>query len=104
MSKFTVLGTIEFVAGAREQLLAALTAHRTRSLNDEPGTLEFEILVAREQETTLYTYEIYTDAEAFEKHLNGPSFARIGKETAEIITALKIGQVIAFEPGIETKV
>jgi quinol monooxygenase YgiN len=52
----------------------------------------------------LYTYEIYTGAEAFEKHLNGPSFARIGKETAEIITALKIGQVIAFDPGIETKV
>jgi quinol monooxygenase YgiN len=104
MSKFTVLGTIEFVAGARDQLLTALAAHRTRSLNDEPGTLAFEILIPREQETTLYTYEIYTDAEAFRKHLNGPSFTRVAKETAEIVTALEIGQVTTFDPGIETKV
>jgi hypothetical protein len=45
VSKFTVLATVKFVAGAREQLLDMLSAHRTRCLAEEPGTLTFEILV-----------------------------------------------------------
>jgi (4S)-4-hydroxy-5-phosphonooxypentane-2,3-dione isomerase len=93
MSEFTVLGTVEFVAGSREQLLAALTAHRARSLAEEAGTLEFEILVPQDKEATIYTYEVYTDDEAFEAHLKGASFARIAQEAAEIITGLKINRV-----------
>ena len=53
MSNLAILGTIEFIAGAREQVLAALTAHRARSLADEPGTLQFEILVCHDQAATV---------------------------------------------------
>jgi quinol monooxygenase YgiN len=90
MSKLAILGTIEFVPDAREQLLTALTAHRDRALAKEPGTLQFEILVPHEQETTVYLYEVYADDEAFETHRNAPSIARFREETAGIVKALTV--------------
>jgi quinol monooxygenase YgiN len=104
MSKFTILGTIEFVAGTRDQLLAALAAHRARSLAEEPGTLEFEILVPREQQTAIYVYEVYTDEEAFEAHLNGASFAHIIKEAGGLITELTTSRITTYNPRPEALV
>jgi (4S)-4-hydroxy-5-phosphonooxypentane-2,3-dione isomerase len=104
VSKFKVLGSVAFVAGAREQLLAILSAHRTRSLADEPGTLAFEVLVPREHDTTLYVYEEYTDEEAFQTHLNGSSFGRVVTEAAGIITELKTGRVTDLDPTLPTTV
>jgi autoinducer 2-degrading protein len=102
MSKFTVLGTVQFVAGKREQLLELLSAHRVRSLADEPGTLAFEVLVPREHDTTLYVYEEYTDEQAFLAHLNGPSFRHVVAEAADIITELKTGRVADLDLTPET--
>lgn len=101
VSKFTVLATVKFVAGAREQLLDMLSAHRTRCLAEEPGTLTFEILVPREQESTFFLYEEYTDEEAFKTHVNAASFTRLVKEAAEIITELKANLVTPLDPSPE---
>jgi quinol monooxygenase YgiN len=98
MSQVNILGTVEFVAGTREQLLTAIDAHRARSLADEPGTLQFEILIPRDQETTIYLYEAYADEQAFEAHLNGSSFGRVAAETADIITALTTSRVTTYIP------
>jgi quinol monooxygenase YgiN len=102
MSKFTVLGTVEFVDGKRERLLELLSAHRVRSLAEEPGTLTFEVLVPREHDTTLYVYEEYTDEQAFLAHLNGPSFGHVVTEAADIITELKTGRVTDLDLTPET--
>jgi (4S)-4-hydroxy-5-phosphonooxypentane-2,3-dione isomerase len=104
MSKFTILGTIEYAAGTRDQLLAALTAHRARSLAEEPGTLEFEILVPREQQSMIYIYETYVDEEAFEAHLNGASFAHIIEGAGGIITELTTSRVTTYNPRTEALV
>jgi quinol monooxygenase YgiN len=101
MSKFKVLGTVEFVDGAREQLLAILSTHRTRSLAEEPGTLTFEVLVPREHDTTLYVYEEYADEEAFRAHLNGSSFGRVLTEAAAIVTELKTSRVTDLDPTLQ---
>ena len=45
MSKLAIIGTIEVARGVREQFLPLLMAHRIRSLKDEPGTLQFEVLL-----------------------------------------------------------
>jgi (4S)-4-hydroxy-5-phosphonooxypentane-2,3-dione isomerase len=102
MSKFTVLATIEFIAGTRDQLLEILSAHRARSLAQEPGTLTFELLIPSEHDTTLYAFEEYADEEAFQAHLNGPSFRHVLAETADIITELKAGRVTDFDLTPET--
>jgi (4S)-4-hydroxy-5-phosphonooxypentane-2,3-dione isomerase len=96
MSTITLLGTVKVVPGAREELLALLDAHRTRSL-EEPGTLQFEVLVPRVQENVLYMYEVYADEHAFAAHVKGASFARITEETAGLITELMANSVTAID-------
>jgi len=59
--------------------------HRARSLRDEPGTLQFEVLLPRSDNTKVMLYELYTDDAAFEAHRNGPSIKRVNEEAAEML-------------------
>ena len=90
MSKLAIVGTIEIAPGRRDELLAALTAHKARCLKDESGTLQFEILVPRGDEGRVLLYEVYEDDAAFEAHRNSSSIARFREETAGIVVALHI--------------
>lgn len=85
MAKFANVVTVEVSRGRRDQLLPLLMAHKTRCLEDEPGTLQFEILLPHDDDTKVLTYEVYRDAAAFEAHRNGSSFARFREETAGMV-------------------
>ncbi len=82
MPRLAIIATIEVAAGRRDQLLPLLGAHRARSLKDEPGTLQFEVLAPREDDTKLFVYEVYRDDAAFETHQNAASIARFREEAA----------------------
>ena len=73
MSKLAIIGTIQVQPGTRQSVLAALLAHRERCLRDEPGTLQFEVLVPKDDDAKLMLYEVYADAAAFKAHWNGAS-------------------------------
>jgi quinol monooxygenase YgiN len=49
-------------------------------LKDEPGTLAFEVLKAREGDTTLLIHEVYQDDAAFDAHWKGACVARAREE------------------------
>lgn len=57
--------------GRREEVLPLLMAHKARCLKDEPGTLQFEVLVPNDDTTKILLYELYRDAAAFDAHWNG---------------------------------
>ena len=82
MPKLAIIATIEVAAGRRDQLLPLPRAHGARSLKNEPGTLRFEVLVPREDNTKLFVYEVYRDDAAFEAHRNAASIARFREEAA----------------------
>jgi len=88
MSKFANVVTIEVVPGQRDQVIALLLAHKAR-LKDEPGTLQFEVLLAKDEDTKVRVYEMYRDAAAFEVHLNAPSLAQWKKDTAGMVVKLQ---------------
>jgi quinol monooxygenase YgiN len=88
MPKLANVVTIEVALGRRDQLLSLLEAHRARSLRDEPGTLQFEILLPKDDDTKVLSYEVYRDDAAFEMHRNGPSLAQLLKETAGMVVKL----------------
>ncbi len=92
MTHLAIYGTITFVPGKKEQLLAALKAHGERSQRDEPGTLTFEVLLPRDDETRVMLYEVYRDDAAFETHRTNPSIARFREETAGIIVSLDVAR------------
>ena len=81
MPRFANVVTIEVVPGRRDQVLRLLKEHKAR-LKDEPGTLQFEILLPKDDYTKVLLYEAYRDAAAFEVHLKGPSLAQWREETA----------------------
>ena len=62
-----------------------LMAYRARCLKDEPGTLQFEVLSPREDDTKVLLYEVYRDDAAFDVHWNGTSVARLREEAAGMI-------------------
>jgi (4S)-4-hydroxy-5-phosphonooxypentane-2,3-dione isomerase len=88
MPKFATVGTIEVAPKRRDQLLPLLVAHKARCLKDEPGTLQFEIPLPKDDDTKVLLYEVYQDDAAFEVHRNGPSFRRWQEETAEIVVRI----------------
>ena len=88
MSKFANVVTIEVALGRRDQVVTLLAAHKARCLKDEPGTLQFEVLLPKNDDTKVLVYEMYRDAAAFEVHLNGPSLAQWKEEAAGMVVKL----------------
>lgn len=88
MPKFANVVTIEVTPGRRDQLLPLLAAHKARCLKDEPATLEFEILLPKDDDTKVLSYEVYQDDAAFEAHRNGRSLAQLREEIAGIVVKL----------------
>lgn len=76
MTKLAIVATIEVAADRREELVLHLLAHRARCLRDEPGTLQFEVLLPNEEANKVLLYELYRDAAAFDEHWNGASIAQ----------------------------
>ena len=87
MSRFANVVTIEVAPGQRDQVVTLLLAHKAR-LKDEPGTLQFEVLLPKDDDTKVRVYEMYRDATAFELHLKGPSLAQWKEETAGMVVTL----------------
>jgi (4S)-4-hydroxy-5-phosphonooxypentane-2,3-dione isomerase len=87
MSKFANVVTIEVAPGRRDEVVALLLAHKAR-LKDEPGPLQFEVLLPKDDDTNVRVYEMYRDAAAFEAHLNAPSLAQWKEETAGMVVKL----------------
>jgi quinol monooxygenase YgiN len=85
MSKLVIMGTIEVAPGKRDQVTAVLMAHRARCLKDEPGTLQFDVALPRDDDTRILIHEVYRNDDAFEVHRNGPSIARYREETGGMI-------------------
>ena len=57
-------------------------AHAARCLKDEPGTLQFDVLLPHDGGDKVMLYELYQDQAAFDAHSNGPSLAQLRKEAA----------------------
>jgi quinol monooxygenase YgiN len=87
MPKFANVVTIEVTPGRGDQVVTSLAAHKAR-VKDEPGALQFELLLPQDDDTKILSFEMYRDAAAFEVHLNAPSLAQLRKEIAEMVIKL----------------
>jgi (4S)-4-hydroxy-5-phosphonooxypentane-2,3-dione isomerase len=83
--KLAIIGNLEISPGCLDRIVPLLMAHRSRCLADEPGTLQFEVLLPNDDQTKVLIYEVYTDDAAFAAHWNGPSTNRLREEAAGMI-------------------
>lgn len=88
MSKVALVVTIELNPESREEILRILLAHRERCLKEEPGTLQFEVLVPLEEPSKLILFELYADSSALSAHSSGPSIARYREEVGDKILGI----------------
>jgi quinol monooxygenase YgiN len=86
--KHAVIGTVEVKPGARDKVLRAVLAHRERSLRDEPGTIQFEVLVPNEDPSKLHLFELYADTPAFFAHMKGASMVKVTQEVGHLVVSL----------------
>jgi quinol monooxygenase YgiN len=87
--KHAVIATIQVKSGSRFEVLRAVLAHRERSLRDEPGTLQFEVLVPNDEPDKILLFELYADTAAFEAHFfRGASIAQAKKEAGHLMLSL----------------
>ena len=82
MPKLAIVATIEVTPGRMNEYLPLMMAHRARCLEQEPGTLQFEVLRPRDDDHKLMLFELYSDEAAFESHLNGSSMATLRQASA----------------------
>ena len=82
MPQFALIATIEIAPGRRDEFVPLLMAHRARCLKDEPGTVQFEVLLPQDDATKVMIYEVYLDEAAFDTHSKGPSLARLREEAS----------------------
>jgi quinol monooxygenase YgiN len=81
VAKLANIVVIALRRGSSDGVLTALVAHKERSLRDELGTRQFEVLKPIDDETRLMTYEVYQDEAAFEAHRGAASLAQFLRET-----------------------
>jgi autoinducer 2-degrading protein len=85
MLKLAIIGNLEIAPGCVDRLRPLLMAHRAKCLANEPGTLAFEVLLPRDDQTKVLLYEVYADDASFQAHWNGPSTNRLREEAAGMI-------------------
>lgn len=83
-------------SGSRDRVLDALAAHRARCLAEEPGTLQFEIMVPSDDPVRIYLFELYRDDAALKAHAGGPSIARYRGEIAAWVKETRISRCSLF--------
>jgi (4S)-4-hydroxy-5-phosphonooxypentane-2,3-dione isomerase len=97
MPKLAIVATIEVAPGRRGELLPLLAAHRARCLEDEPGTVQFDVQLPQEGDTKVVIYEVYRDQAALDAHLNGSSLARLRKEAAGMMAGVSGTRCVVAE-------
>jgi len=63
-----IVATAEIASGRMDEVLPLLLAHRERCLQNESGTLQFEVLKPLDEGGKVLFYEVYSDEAAFKAH------------------------------------
>ena len=88
--KHAYIATIDVNPEDLDTLMAALLSHRERSLANEPGTLQFEIMRPSNGDGQIGLFQIYSDRAAFDAHQSGESIAQVRRETQGIQLILHV--------------
>ena len=80
MPRFAIIGTVEIASGRVNDFFAPADGAQSPVFKDEPGTVNFEVLMPHDDDTRVMLYEVYQDEAAFDAHSKEPSMARLREE------------------------
>ncbi len=85
MGAFVLNVTMKIQSGKRDAFLAVIRENARSSVQDEAGCQQFDVLVPEDDPDTVYLYEVYDDAAAFEAHRETPHYAKFGENGRPMI-------------------
>lgn len=83
---FVVTVTFHLHPGAMEAFLPLMQVQADTSMRAEPGCHRFDICGSAGQDA-VFLYELYTDAAAFQDHLQSPHFLEFDAAIAPLVAA-----------------
>jgi len=72
---FVVIAEFEVPSTVRSEFLELGRFDSARSVADEAGCLQFDVMVSNEEPEKVVFYEVYEDRAAFDVHLTTPHYA-----------------------------
>jgi len=82
--------------GHLERFMPLLLENARRSLAKEAGCLRFDVCRDAEDPSRLLLYEVYSDAAAFQAHLQSAHFRRFDTATAAMLASKQV-RVLALQ-------
>lgn len=68
MSEYVISVDFEIKEGMLDQALPLVIENATKSVQDEPGCLQFDVVQANDNPNRLMLFEVYRDEAAFQAH------------------------------------
>ena len=85
MSKQAVVVTYRVKPGRIDELMPLLRAHIARTKANEPGCLQFDVLVPTDGSDRVFLYEVYADQAAIDAHMATAHMAQYREDTDPMI-------------------
>lgn len=82
---YVVVVEFEVLPDRFSRFLEAVKEQARNSLNGEPLCYRFDVCLPHDAEHTVYLYEVYRDAQAFQEHLQTRHFAEFEAHVSEMI-------------------
>ena len=90
MSKIALVVEFKVVPEHKEAFCTLMRSHAKAALDHEPGCLQFDVMVSREDATRVFLYEIYADQKALDEHMASPQLARTRGSYAHMIAERRV--------------
>ena len=87
---FAVCVDLTIQQGQMDVFLPLMIANAEASLRDEPGCVQFDVVRPDSDPDLVVLYELYTDAAAFDAHLQTPHFKAFDAQTTAMVQAKSV--------------
>lgn len=82
---YAIFVELHIKPGQMDAFLPLMQENATASKTTEPGCHQFDVVRSDADENLVLLYETYTDRAAFEAHMQTAHFAKVDKETADLV-------------------
>ena len=90
MSKIALIAEFEVKPDHRDAFQKLMRTHGQAALDHEPGCLQFDVAVPRDNPNQVFLYEIYRDEKALDDHMSSPGLAATRGSYAHMIAAKRV--------------
>ncbi len=90
MSQFAIFVTIKLKPGTADAFRPLIEENAEAAVRDEADCLQFQVMTAEDDPETYFFYEVYTGAEALEKHRETPHYQKYMAAAEDMIAERSI--------------